>query len=431
MSFASLAQSLVWESHLALRYLRSKKKDGFLSVITGFSFLGICLGVATLIIVMSVMGGFREELLERIIGMKGHALIYSRAGEGIADDPRLFDRIAGVEHVTKVCPMIERQSVITSAVQTRGTLVLGLSWEDLKKNTLLYAGLQPSFSSGSDEREALKREFQGDVVLIGKRMAEFMALAPGGSLALMDPQGEVTPFGTVPKQREFKIIGLFEVGMSEYDKNIVILPKTTAQDFFDINGRVTQLEVFTDNLDQNDAVVSAIARRLPPSLAVLGWKHGDSNFFQAVQIERNVMFLILTLIVFIASFNIISGLVMLVKDKRHDIAILKTVGASRCSVMRIFIMVGSTIGCLGTLLGVVFGVLITLNLDTIVNFFQTILHTQLFNPEVYFLSTLPYKLNIHEIVSISMMAIVLSVLAALYPSFRAARLDPAVALKRD
>lgn len=430
MSFASFTRSLVWESHLALRYLRSKKQDGFLSVITGFSFLGICLGVATLIIVMSVMGGFREELLGRIIGMKGHALVYSSGSAGLADDPDLYERIAQVAHVTKVCPMIERQSVITNAVQTRGTLVLGLAWEDLEKNTMLYQGLLPPSPDEGLNVEQIKSEFEGDVVLVGKRMAELMGLTPGDTVSLMDPQGEVTPFGTVPKQREFRIIGLFEVGMSEYDKNIVILPKATAQEFFDLEGRVTQLEIFTDNIDRNDTVVRAIARRLPPPLTVLGWKHGDSNFFQAVQIERNVMFLILTLIVFIASFNIISGLVMLVKDKRHDIAILKTVGASRFSVMRIFIMVGSAIGCLGTLIGVVLGVVVTLNLNAIVNFIQTILRTKLFNPEVYFLSALPYKLNLHEIAAISAMAIILSVLAALYPSFRAARLDPAVTFKK-
>lgn len=423
MKLSALARSLVWESQLAARYLRSKKKDGFLSVITGFSFLGICLGVATLIIVMSVMGGFREELLGRIIGMKGHALVYDTAGQGLPDEPDLFARIAQVPHVTRVCPMIERQTVIMNPVQTRGALALGMTWDNLQKNPLLAKGLQ-------NTEDKLAEEFQGDVVLVGKRMAELMALHPGTTIDLMDPQGEATPFGTVPKQREFKVVGLFEVGMSEYDKNIVILPLKTAQEFFGLEDRVSQAEVFTDNLEANDHVVMEIAHAVPPSVAVLGWKHGDSNFFQAVQIERNVMFLILTLIVFIASFNIISGLVMLVKDKQPDIAILKTVGASRFSVMRVFIMVGSAIGLLGTLLGVALGLIVTVNLNTIVGFIQSILHTELFNPEVYFLSALPYKLNAHEILSIAFMAITLSVLAAFYPSFRAARLDPVLSLKR-
>lgn len=180
---------------------------------------------------MSVMGGFREELLGRIIGMKGHALVYSSSGEGIEENPQLLDQMAHVEHVVRICPMIERQSIITNTTQTRGTLVLGLAWEDLEKNTMLYNGLIVPAPPETEGLESLKTEFQNDVVLVGKRMAELMAVKPGDVVSLVDPQGEVTPFGTVPKQREFRVVGLFEVGMSEYDKNIVILPKATAQNF--------------------------------------------------------------------------------------------------------------------------------------------------------------------------------------------------------
>lgn len=413
------SKSLYWEGFLAGRYLRTKKKDGFLSVITAFSFVGICLGVATLIIVMSVMGGFREELLSRIIGMKGHAMVYSLRGS-LPENEDWLNKMKMTKHVTQVCPLVERQSIIISSTQTRGVLALGLSWGSLNERKMLKEALLTSCTEA---------DFEGDVVWIGKRMAELMGLKKGDLVSLMDPQGEATPFGTVPKQREFCVAGIFEMGMIEYDKNVVMLPLTAAQDFFGLPGALTQFEIFTDNLEKNDSVVADIRGWLPRDCVVLGWKHGDSHFFQAMQIERNVMFLILTLIIFIASFNIISGLVMLVKDKTKDIAILKTIGASRFSVMRIFMMTGAAIGLCGTILGVVLGICVTLHLEGIIGFLQKISGRELFNPEVYFLTSFPYKLDGGEVLGIATLAIVLSLLAALYPSFRAARLDPVVAFR--
>lgn len=410
-----------WEWFLARRYLRSKKKDGFLSIITAFSFVGICLGVATLIIVMSVMGGFREELLTRIIGMKGHALVYSLQGS-FPEDDELVARLKKTEYVTHVCPLIEKQSVLINPLQTRGVLALGLSWSSLQERKMLKDALVTPCT---------QQDFEGDVVWVGRRMADLMNLRQGDTVSLMDPQGEVTPFGTVPKQRDFQIAGVFEVGMIEYDKNVVILPLATAQDFFDLPHTITQLEIFTDNLAKNDEVVKVLRQHLPKDYRVLGWKHSDSQFFQAMQIERNVMFLILTLIIFIASFNIISGLVMLVKDKSKDIAILKTIGASRFSVMRIFIIVGTTIGLGGTALGVVLGLWVTLHLEGIIGFLQKVSGRELFNPEVYFLTSFPYKIDPTEIVFIVALALTLSLLATLYPSFRAARLDPVVTFRNQ
>jgi lipoprotein-releasing system permease protein len=398
-----------------MKYLRSKKKDGFLSVITGFSFLGICIGVATLIVVMSVMGGFRDELLTRIIGMKGHVIIYGDSD--IKESDAFLSDLRRCKHVTQVCPMIEKQSVITSAEKMRGALVLGVTPETLLERELLRRAISPPLASS----------FSGDVVIVGKRMAELMGLRLGDCVTLMDPQGESTPFGTVPRQREFKIVALLEVGMVEYDKNVVLMPLQSAQDFFQMCGMLTQFEVFTDNVERNDEIVKEIKKITP--LMVLGWKHGDSHFFQAVQVERNVMFLILTLIILIASFNIISGLVMLVKDKTRDIAIMKTIGASQRSIRCIFMIVGSSVGILGTLLGVGIGLMLTLNLNTIVNFIQSLTGTDLFSAEVYFLSNLPYKLNAYEVLSISLIAVVLSILATIYPSYRAAKLDPAVAIR--
>jgi lipoprotein-releasing system permease protein len=464
---------VTWEYQIAIKYLRAKKNDGFLSVITGFSFLGICLGVATLIIVMSVMGGFREELLTRIIGMKGHILVYT--GNEIQTDDGLRDRIKKCEGVTQVCPMIEKQSIVVIDEKMRGALVLGITPEDLLERDMLMRAVcalpeeneriknvsneavKPSDEIGPSEAakssEAAKpydvqredalmarknpaaaliqKDFWGDAVLIGKRMAELMGINPGDTISLLDPQGEQTPFGTVPSQRDFIVIGFFEVGMIEYDKNVIIMPLKTAQDFFHMDGALTQFEIFTDDVESNDKIVQRVRAVTPQNLMVLGWKHGDSHFFQAVQVERNVMFLILTLIILIASFNIISGLVMLVKDKTHDIAILKTIGASRRSVQKIFIITGSSIGLLGTALGVAIGILVTLHLNGIASFIQRLTGANLFSAEVYFLSSLPYKLNVSEVGLIAFLAIALSILATIYPSYRAGRLDPAVAIRES
>jgi lipoprotein-releasing system permease protein len=416
------SSSFVWESRLSLRYLRSRNRDRFLSVIAGFSFLGISLGVATLIIVMSVMGGFREELLSRIIGMKGHVVVYSSGSDGFFEDPSWNQGLRKTPYVTMVCPVLEKQTIIMGGEDhTRGVLTLGMDYDSLKRRKMFWKGLLQPLSA---------EEFSGDVVLIGKRMAELMGLQIGDCISLMDPQGETTPFGTVPRQKEFVVVGLFEMGMIEYDKNVVVVPLETAQSFFRMEQRLTQLEIFTSNLEKNDQVVQSIQSKLSGRpLMVLGWKHGDSHFFQAVQVEKNVMFLILTLIILIASFNIISGLVMLVKDKSKDIAILKTIGASQSSVMRIFILVGTMIGVFGTFLGVFLGIVITKNLNTLVKGIQSLTGTQLFNPEVYFLTTLPTKLNGQEILFIASLTLILSVVATLYPSFRAAKLDPVEALR--
>jgi lipoprotein-releasing system permease protein len=409
-----------WECSIAIRYLRSKKKDSFLSVITGFSFLGICLGVATLIIVMSVMGGFREELLNKIIGMKGHILVYSC--HDMPEDELFANKLKKCNHVTKVFPILEKQTVVIGAGKTRGVVVLAMSPQTFAQRDMLVNAVYPKFTDDL---------FTGDVVFLGKRMAELMGVKIGDNVTLMDPQGMSTPFGTVPRQRAFEVVGLFEVGMIDYDKNVVIMPLCAGQDFFQMEKSLTQYEVFTDNIQKNESIVSEIKKISQNNMIVLGWRHGDSNFFQAIQVERNVMFLILTLIIVIASFNIISGLVMLVKDKTRDIAIIKTIGASRGSIMRIFMMTGSTIGLFGTALGVLLGIVITLNLNCIVQFIQRVFSMNLFSPEVYFLSNLPSNLDFFEVSSISFISIILYVLATLYPALRAAKLDPVEAIRES
>lgn len=418
----NLLQSLSWEKLISIRYLASKNRDGFLSVIAGFSFLGICIGVATLIIVMSVMGGFREELLTRIIGMKGHALVYSHTST-IENNDLIKNRIKEIKGVNIVCPLIERQAIITANNQSRGSVIISMDNETILNREIISKNL-------IFQNNLSLKDFKDNTVIIGKKMAYLMGLNIGSIVTIMNPQGEITPFGTVPTQQDFKVIGTFEVGMTEYDKNIMIMPLKTTQDFFGLENKVTQIEIFTKNIEENDDIVDNISKLLKDqNMEVVGWKHGDSHFFNAIQIERNVMFLILTLIIIIASFNIISGLVMLVKDKTRDIAIMKTMGASRRSIMRIFLMTGSIIGVVGTLLGTIIGITVTMNLNSIVGAIQKLFQVQLFNPEVYFLATLPTKLNWNEVLLIAFISMTLSILATLYPSFRASRLDPIEALR--
>lgn len=410
-----------WECLIAARYLVSKNRDRFLSVMSGFSFLGICLGVATLIIVMSVMGGFREELLHRIIGMKGHILVYSPV-QNFPNDSDIIQKIKACKNVTHISPMIERQAIVTFGAQTRGSVILALSQSSLMERKILSEHLL---------LQNTRDEFHGDKVILGKRMAENLGISIGDMITMINPEGDMTPFGMMPRQQEFQVLGFFEVGMIEYDKNVILMPLETGQNFFKLEDQLTQIEIFTEKLENNTQTVEAINAVLPrEKLTALGWKHSDSQFFQAMQIERNVMFLILLLIIIIASFNIVSGLVMLVKDKTNDIAILKTMGASQASLLRIFLMTGSSIGILGTISGVILGIVVTLNLQAIMHGIEMLTGAILFNPEIYFLSQLPYQLNLNEVGCIAVIAVLLSVLATIYPASRAAKLNPVEALKR-
>ncbi|MDR3285674.1 MAG: lipoprotein-releasing ABC transporter permease subunit [Holosporales bacterium] len=415
-----IKKSLKWEKFIAYRYLVSKKRDGFLSVIAAFSFLGICIGVAVLIIVMSVMGGFREELLSRIIGMKGHVIVHG-ISSNIREDEAIVKEIQVCDGVVSVCPMIEQHAVISTQDQTRGAVILAMTADVLKKRQLIFDGLKIADLSN----------FSENTVIIGKRMAEVMFIDIGNSISIINPQGKITPFGMVPLQQEFKVVGTFEVGMTEYDKNVILMPLKKAQSFFDLKQKLTQIEIFTEKIEKNDEIVGKINKIVQKeNLRAIGWKFGDSSFFQALQIERNVMFLILTLIILIASFNIISGLIMLVKDKTSDIAIMKTMGASQESILRIFLITGATIGILGTILGIILGIIATKNLNTIIAFIQSLFKVQLFNPEIYFLINFPTKLDYSEVCFISLLTIILSILATIYPSLRAAKLDPVEALRK-
>jgi lipoprotein-releasing system permease protein len=410
-----------FEWMLSLRYLRARRREGFISVIAGFSFLGIMLGVATLIIVMAVMNGFRHELLEKILGLNGHLLIQPLE-KPLTDWQEVAARIAKVPGIRLAAPIVEGQALASSPFNAGGVLVRGIRLADLEKLPSIAKNIKQGTLKGFDE---------GHGLAIGRRLADELSLRSGDNITLVAPRGAVTPMGTMPRIKVYKIAAVFEIGMSEYDSAFVFMPLKEAQAYFNRAGDVTAIEVYTDNPDRVDSYRKAVQDAAKRPIFMIDWRQRNATFFTALQVERNVMFLILTLIVLVAALNIVSGLIMLVKDKGQDIAILRTMGATQGAIMRVFLITGAAIGVVGTLVGLGLGVVISLNIENLRQFLSWLTNTELFSPELYFLSHMPADMDTSETVAVVVMALTLSLLATLYPSWRAARLDPVEALRYE
>ncbi len=419
--FAGTRAFAGFEWLIAGRYLRARRKEGFISVIAGFSFLGIALGVATLIIVMAVMNGFRNELLGKILGVNGHVIV-----QPIDSPLREFSDLAGrveeVKGVRAAVPLVEGQALASSPLQSTGVLVRGVRLGDLDRLAIVSGNIREGTTDGFDDDGG---------VLIGRRLALNLGLRTGDRMTLVSPNGAVTPMGTTPRIKAYPIKGVFEVGMSEYDSSMVFMPFQEAQAYFNQEDSASSIEIYLDDPDAVGTLRPLIQEVLGRPAMLTDWRQRNATFFSALEVERNVMFLILTLIVLVAALNIISGLIMLVKDKGPDIAILRTMGATRGTIMRVFLITGAAIGTLGTLTGLLLGTIVCLNVEEIRQFIGRLTQTELFSPELYFLSRLPADMNPREVVSVVLMSLILSFLATLYPSWRAARLDPVEALRYE
>ncbi|OCJ03609.1 multidrug ABC transporter substrate-binding protein [Rhizobium sp. AC44/96] len=411
-----------FERLVAWRYLRARRKEAFISVIAGFSFIGIMLGVATLIIVMAVMNGFRTELISRILGINGHMIVQPVDGP-FTDYAALTDKFAAVPGIKLALPLVEGQTLASGAGGAgTGALVRGIRPEDLTK----VKTVSENIKSGD-----LVGFAAGQGVLIGSRMADQLGLQAGDNITLISPEGDITPMGVNPRVKSYKVSGIFEIGMSEYDASIIYMPLEESQLYFNADGLVQSIELFADNPDDIDNLRPKVEAAAGRQIAITDWRQRNQTFFSALQVERNVMFMILTLIVLVAALNIISGLIMLVKDKGSDIAILRTMGATSGAIMRIFFMTGAAIGIVGTVAGVGLGVLVCVNIEKIREFFSWVSGTVLFDPQLYFLSQLPAEMNLGETISVVVMALTLSFIATIFPAWRASRLDPVQALRYE
>lgn len=409
------------ERRLSYRYLRSRKQTGFVSVIAGFSFLGIMLGVATLIIVMSVMNGFKEELLGRVLGINGQMGVYPAWGDTLADYEQKRQAVQKVSGVSAVIPVVDGQVMASSGDVSSGVMVRGMQADDFNKRDILM----------EKYRGADLTEFEGNAVILGYRLASKMAVRAGDAITLVSPKGNITAFGTIPKMKSYRVLGVFNTGMYEYDGNFIFMPLDSAQKFFMTKDRVSHLEIFTHKNVDVEAVLEQVFDVAGEDAQVYDWRYTNQAFFNAIEVERNVMFLILTLIIVVAAFNMISGLIMLVKDKGKDIAILRTMGMTKGAVQRVFLMAGLIIGFAGTFAGLILGLLFSYNIDAIKEWLEGLSGRELFSAEIYFLSHLPAKVDLTEVAVVVVMSLVLSLLATLYPSWKASRTDPVEALRYE
>ena len=408
---------------IARRYLTSKHKDSFISMIGAFSFIGIMLGVATLIIVMSVMKGYETELIKRILGINSHIVI-SNDLQSIPDYHQKINVIKKIKNIQHIAPVISGQAMANNHDTniSSGAIIQAIDGNDLINKPVINTSII---------RGDIKDYIDNKGVLIGNILANNLQINVGDTLRLLIPQSDTTILGSIPRSKTFDIVGIFDVGMYEYNSSTIFMPLKSAQTLFKKKDTVSKIEIITSAPDQLFKLKKQIFTLLGDDYYINDWTQTNQSLINALTVERNVMFLILTLIIIVAAFNIISSLVMLVKDKTKNIAILKTIGMDNSSVIKIFILCGTIIGFIGTILGTFLGLLFCYNINSIKSFLESLIGISLFDPIIYFLTTLPVELDLQNIVVITIMALFLSFLATIYPAWKASKLMPTQVLRYE
>jgi lipoprotein-releasing system permease protein len=410
-----------FEWMIALRYLRARRAHGSISVIAGFSFLGIVLGVAALIVVMAVMNGFRHDLLDKMIGLNGHMFLQG-VETPLTDYEAVTDRVSKVPGVELAMPLVEGQAFASSPFGSSGALVRGVREADLRRLPGVGAHITQGTLDGFDV---------GQGVAIGAKLADHLSLRVGDKITLIAPHGAQTPFGVTPRMKAYTVAAVFQIGMAAFDGTFVFMPLAEAQAYFNLDGQANVIEVYLDDPDRIDAIRPLITAAEQRPMIDTDWRQNDRGLIDVLAVESNVMFAILSLIVLVAALNIISGMIMLVQDKARAIAVLRTMGATRGAILRIFLITGATIGIVGTFCGLGLGLLVAHNVEPIRKGLSYILGVNLFPSEFYYLSELPSRVETHDVAAVVVMALLLSIGATIYPSWRAARLDPVEALRYE
>lgn len=407
---------------IAFRYIKSRRVEGFISISAWFSLLGIMLGVATLIVVMSVMNGFRTELVDRILGINGHLIIYSKNERTIPNYTKIINKILDTPNVVAVTAHLEGQALAKNKNSISGVIIRGSNWSDLAAKKLLWKSLNQSTISNFKDKQN---------IIMGYRLGQKLNLKVGDFVSLISPNGMETALGVLPVNQNFKIGGFFDMGMYEYDNNFIFIPWKKAELFLSTNNVAHGIEVFLKDQKLTSSVNLQLQSKLNKNLIVIDWKKRNSSFMNALAVEKNVMFVILTLIILVAAFNIISSMIMLVQTKKADIALMRTMGASQYLIIKVFMLTGSIIGFLGTFVGVLLGVFISMNIEKIRQLITSIFGQELFSAEIYFLSKLPSNININEVLIVICISIFLTLLASIFPAWKASKISPAEALRYE